>query len=193
MPFRVVRHRRAPPEFFPLPPHVRAVDERGIRRMARDPFASGPGYEVSPRSPPPGVVLSIWAMKVNGFRMFYIVDRETVKVGGFRARPGFYRKLSRANELLRGGSGSAVDRPGRFGPSGGEQPPPSCDDCRPKSDRTSKVSAARFSILDRSGAETPHLSSYSVQSLRSASTCGNRPALPRAGAPHAPGSVSQMG
>jgi hypothetical protein len=102
VPFRVVRHRKAPQEFFQLPPNVRAVYERGIRRMATDPFASGSGYEVSQLSPPPGVVSPTWAMKVNGFRMFYIVDGDPVKIGGFGARPGFYRKLSRVKELLRG-------------------------------------------------------------------------------------------
>lgn len=66
-----------------------------------DPFASGPGYEVSQLSPPPGVISPIWSMKVGGFRMFYIVDGDTVKIGGFGARPGFYRKLSRVKELMR--------------------------------------------------------------------------------------------
>lgn len=101
MPFRVVRHRRAAAEFFQLPPSVRVVYERAIRRMSIDPFASGPGYEVAQLSPPPGIVSPVWAMKVGGFRMFYIVDGETVKIGGFGARPGFYRKLSRVKELVR--------------------------------------------------------------------------------------------
>jgi hypothetical protein len=69
--------------------------------MEIDPFASGPGYEVSQLSPPPGIVSPIWAMKVNGFRMFYVVGGDAVKIGGFGARPGFYRKLSRVKELLR--------------------------------------------------------------------------------------------
>ncbi len=103
MPFRVLRHRKASSEFFQLPPAVRAVYERAIRRMAVDPFTSGPGYEVAQLSPPPGVVSPIWSMKVGGYRMFFIVDGETVKIGGFGARSGFYRKLSRTKELVRRG------------------------------------------------------------------------------------------
>lgn len=68
-----------------------------------DPLASGPGYEVSQLSPPPGVVSPVWSMKVSGFRMFYIVDGDTVKIGGFGARAGFYRKLSRVKDILRSG------------------------------------------------------------------------------------------
>lgn len=101
MRYRIERHRKAPAEFFQLPPTVRAVYERAIRRLAIDPFIAGAGYEVSQLSPPPGIVSPIWALKVGGFRMFYIVEGETVKIGGFGARPGFYRKLARVKELLR--------------------------------------------------------------------------------------------
>jgi hypothetical protein len=69
--------------------------------MAVDPFSSGPGYEVSQLSPPKGAVGPIWAMKAGGFRMFFLVDGSVVKIGGFGARPGFYRKLARTKELLR--------------------------------------------------------------------------------------------
>ncbi len=103
MPFRVLRHRRALPEFLQLPPKVRAIYERAIRRMSLDPFASGPGYAVTQLSPPPGVVSPIWSMKVGGYRMLFVVDGDTVKIGGFGARAGFYRKLSRAKELVRKG------------------------------------------------------------------------------------------
>lgn len=102
MPFGVQRHRKASAELFQLPPDVRAIYERAIRRMARDPFASGPRYEVSQLSPPAGVVNPLWSMKVRGFRMFFVVDEDLVKIGGFGGRPGFYRKLARAKELLRG-------------------------------------------------------------------------------------------
>jgi hypothetical protein len=101
VPYRILRHRKAPAEFFQLPPDVRAVYERAIRRMAADPFTSGPGYEVSQLAPPPGVVSPVWTMKVRGFRMFFVVDGDAVKIGGFGGRPGFYRKLARTKELLR--------------------------------------------------------------------------------------------
>jgi hypothetical protein len=101
VPLRVVRHRKAATEFFQLPPTARAVYERAIRRMAAESFASGPGYEIAQLSPPAGIVSPIWCMKVGGFRMFYVVDGDAVKIGGFGARPGFYRKLSRVKELLR--------------------------------------------------------------------------------------------
>lgn len=68
--------------------------------MSLNPFTSGTGYEVSQLSPPPGIVSPIWSVKVSGFRMFYMVDGETVRIGGFGARPGFYRKLARVKELL---------------------------------------------------------------------------------------------
>ena len=71
--------------------------------MSVDPFTSGPGYEVTQLSPPPGVVSPVWSMKVDGFRMFYVVDGKSVKIGGFGARPGFYRKLARVKELIRNG------------------------------------------------------------------------------------------
>ncbi|MGI0055591.1 MAG: hypothetical protein ACREBZ_07790 [Thermoplasmata archaeon] len=103
MTFRVVRHRKAPAEFFQLPSEVRAVFEEAVQRMSTDPYASGAGYEVAQLSPPPGVVAPVWSMKVDGFRMFYVVDGDTVKIGGFGVRPGFYRKLSRVKELVRGG------------------------------------------------------------------------------------------
>ncbi len=99
--YRLLRHRKAEAEFLQLPPHVRSVYERAIRRMATNPFSAGPGYEVSQLSPPPGVVTAVWSMKVGGFRMFYLVDGNAVKIGGFGARPGFYRKLPRVKELLR--------------------------------------------------------------------------------------------
>lgn len=102
MPYRIVRHRKAPGEFYHLPPRVRAIHERAIRRMTRDPFASGVDYVVSQLSPPQGIVRPLWAMKVNGYRMFFIVDGRVVKIGGFGERPGFYRKLARVKEMLRG-------------------------------------------------------------------------------------------
>ena len=101
MVFRVVRHRKAALEFLQLPPAVRAIYEGAIRRMAKDPFASGPGYAISQLSPPAGVVAPVWAMRVGAFRMFFLVDGEAVKIGGFGARPGFYRRLARVKELLR--------------------------------------------------------------------------------------------
>lgn len=103
MPFHVVRHRRALTEFFQLPPTVRAIYESAIRGMSVDPFASGPGHEVVQLSPPPGVVSPVWSMKVGGYRMFFVVDGDLVKIGAFGARPGFYRKLSRVKELARKG------------------------------------------------------------------------------------------
>jgi hypothetical protein len=99
--YRVLRHRAAEGEFLQLPPDVRAIYERAIRRMATDPFQPGPGFEISQPSPPKGVVAPIGAMKVRGFRMFFVVDGDLVKIGGFGGRPGFYRKLARAKELLR--------------------------------------------------------------------------------------------
>ncbi len=101
MPFRVVRHRKAATEFLHLPPDIRTVYERAVRGRSLDPLKSGPGYEVSQRSPPPGVVSPVWSMKVGGFRTFFMVYGGTVKIGGFGARPGFYRKLSRVKELVR--------------------------------------------------------------------------------------------
>jgi mRNA-degrading endonuclease RelE of RelBE toxin-antitoxin system len=99
--YRVVRHQKVATEFFQLPPNVRAVYERAIRRMAIDPFASGPGYDIAQLSPPKGIVSPVWSLKVGGFRMFYFVDGDLVKIGGFGARPGFYRKLARVKELIR--------------------------------------------------------------------------------------------
>ncbi len=69
--------------------------------MATEPFGSGPDFDVVQLSPPAGVVTPIWSMKVGGYRMFFIVDGDAVKIGGFGARSGFYRKLSRAKELVR--------------------------------------------------------------------------------------------
>ncbi len=103
MPFRVLRHRKAIAEFLQLPPAVREVYERAIRRMSTDPLASGKGYRVDQLSPPAGVVSPVWSMKVGGYRMFFVVDGDSVKIGGFGARPGFYRKLARAKELVRRG------------------------------------------------------------------------------------------
>ena len=71
--------------------------------MSVDPFASGPGYEVTQLSPPPGVASPVGSMKVDGFRMVSVVDGATVKIGGFGARPGFYRKRARVKELMRSG------------------------------------------------------------------------------------------
>jgi len=99
--YRVLRHRKADAEFLQLPPSVRAVYERAIQRLATGPFSAGSGYEVAQLSPPRGVVTPVWSMKVGGFRMFYLVDGNDVKIGGFGARPGFYRKLPRVKELLR--------------------------------------------------------------------------------------------
>jgi mRNA-degrading endonuclease RelE of RelBE toxin-antitoxin system len=99
--YRVVRHRKAATEFFQLPPNVRAIYERAIRKMAIDPFASGPGHDITQLSPPKGIVSPVWSLKVGGFRMFYVVDGDLVKIGGFGARPGFYRKLARVKELIR--------------------------------------------------------------------------------------------
>jgi hypothetical protein len=99
--YRVVHHRKAATEFFQLPPGVRLVYEGAIRRLAVDPFGSGLGYEVSQLSPPEGITTPIWSLKVGGFRMFFVVEGDTVKIGGFGARPGFYRKLARVKELLR--------------------------------------------------------------------------------------------
>ncbi len=99
--YRVLRHRKAEAEFLQLPPQVRAVYERAIRRMTTNPFSFGSEYQVSQLSPPSGVVTPVWSMKVGSFRMFYIVDGNDVKIGGFGARPGFYRKLPRVKELLR--------------------------------------------------------------------------------------------
>ena len=101
VPFRVLRPHKAHTELFPLSPALRAACERAIRRMLVDPFASGPGYEISQRSPPPGIVSGVWSMKVGGYRAFFVVDGDTVKIGGSGARPGFYRKLSRVKELVR--------------------------------------------------------------------------------------------
>ena len=71
--------------------------------MSLDPFSSGPGYVVAQLSPPPGVGSPIWSMKVGDYRMFFVVDGDAVKIGGFGVRAGFYRKLSRAKELARKG------------------------------------------------------------------------------------------
>lgn len=101
MALRVVRHPKAATEFFQLPPHVRAVYERAIRRMTVEPLTSCPGNEVSQLSPVSGIVSPVGSMKVGGFRVFFIVDGGTAKIGGSGARPGFYQKLSRAQELLR--------------------------------------------------------------------------------------------
>lgn len=101
MPARAVRQRKVATEFFPLPPNVRPVHERAIRQWSADPFASGLGYETFQLSPTSGVVAPIWSMKVGGFRVFYIGDGDTVKIGGLGARPGFYRKLSRVRGLVR--------------------------------------------------------------------------------------------
>lgn len=103
MRYRVLRHRQAVAEFLLLPPAVRLVYERAIRRMSTDPFAPGLGYDVAQLSPPAGVVSPVWSLKVGSFRMFYVVEGDTVKIGGFGARPGFYRKLARAKELVRTG------------------------------------------------------------------------------------------
>jgi hypothetical protein len=102
VPYRVVRHAKAASEFYLLPPAIRFVYERAIRKMAVDPFRPGAGYEVEQLSPPPGVVSPVWAVKVGGFRMFFVVDGHLVRIGGFGARPGFYRKLGRIKEMLRG-------------------------------------------------------------------------------------------
>ncbi len=101
MPYRVLRHRRAVAEFLQLPPGVRAIYERAIRQMSANPFAAGSGYSVAQLSPPAGVVSPVWSMKVGGYRMFFVVEGDTIKIGGFGARPGFYRKLARAKELVR--------------------------------------------------------------------------------------------
>lgn len=103
MPYRVLRHRKAVTEFLQLPPEVRAIYERAIRRMSTDPFSAGSGYRLVQLSPPEGVVAPVWSMKVDGYRMFFIVEGDTVKIGGFGARPGFYRKLARAKEMVRTG------------------------------------------------------------------------------------------
>jgi hypothetical protein len=105
VPYRFVRHAKAASESYLLPPAIRVVNERAIRRMAVDPFRPGAGDEVGQLSPPVGAVSPLWAVKVGGFRMFFVVGGQLVRIGGFGARPGFYRELGRIKEMLRGTQG----------------------------------------------------------------------------------------
>lgn len=41
------------------------------------------------------------ASRHRSYRMFFVVEGDTVKIGGFGAHPGFYRKLARGKELVR--------------------------------------------------------------------------------------------